>query len=103
MLAQSETLTFRKTMQAEPGAAYKAFTTAQGLRDWLCNAAEVEPRKGGRFYVWWDEGYYSAGTITELEADKALAFTWRGPTDPSPTEVRVSLAAGDGGTLVEIE
>src|SRR6476646_11075864 len=85
MVARSETLTFERTMGAEPREVYRAFTTAQGLRDWLCDAAEVDPRKGGRFYVWWDDGDYSAGTITDLTKDETLTFTWRGPTDHDPS------------------
>src|SRR5262249_24527549 len=43
------------------------------------------------------------GTISDLTKDEKLTFTWRGPGDHDPSEVHLSLASKDGGTLVEIE
>jgi uncharacterized protein YndB with AHSA1/START domain len=103
MLTQTDTLTFEKPVKAGAGEVYRAFTIAQGLRAWLCDAAEVDPRKGGRFYLWWDDGNYTAGTITDLARDESLAFTWRGPTDNAPSQVRVTLTPHDGGTLIKVE
>src|SRR5207253_8190086 len=67
------------------------------------NAAEVDARKGGRIYLWWDNGYYAAGAITSLARNESLSFTWQGKGEPSASEVRVSLAFQDGKTTVNIE
>jgi uncharacterized protein YndB with AHSA1/START domain len=98
MLTQLETLTFEQTVKAEPDEVFRAFTTPSALRDWLCNAAEAEPRKGGRIYLWWNEGYYTAGVFTELARPGSLAFTWRGPDDERASEVRVAISPAHGGT-----
>lgn len=101
MLTQEETMTFSRTVRAEPVEVFRAFTHRAALRDWLCNAAEVEPRVGGRIYAWWNSGYYTAGVFTQLEPGKSLAFTWRGPKDPSSSEIRVNIEPGaEAGTSV---
>lgn len=102
MLTQEETLTFERTVQASPSDAYHAFTSANALRSWLCNAAQVDPRKGGRIYLSWNNGFYTAGVFTDVQRDERLAFTWRGPDDPSPSEVQVTFEAQDGSTRVVV-
>jgi uncharacterized protein YndB with AHSA1/START domain len=96
-------ITVERDVAAAPGEAYRAFTNKAALQFWLCNSADVEARKGGRIYLWWDKGYYSSGIYTELERDKMVAFTWRGPGDPEATEVRVSIAPhGENGTHITL-
>src|SRR4051794_17824013 len=105
MLTQEETLTFERTVQAEPAEVYRAFIKPSILRDWLCNVADVEPRPGGRAYFWWNDGYFSSGTYTELNKDENLAFTWRGPEDPTSSRVRVTIepsGEGSGTSIVHI-
>lgn len=95
------TITVERNVGVSPAEVYRAFTNEAALRDWLCNAAEVEARTGGRVYLWWDRGYYSAGVFTALERNKSVVFTWRGPRDPEATEVRVELEqAENGGTHI---
>src|SRR5207249_10812787 len=98
MLTQTETLTFGATVQAEPSEVYRAFTNPSVLREWLCNAAEVDARKGGRIYLWWDDGYYAARTIMDLARNESLSFTWQGAGEASGSEVRVSFDSQDGRT-----
>src|SRR5438132_9818080 len=102
MATQHETLTFERTVHTSPSEAFHAFTHPTALRDWLCNAAEVDPRAGGCVYLWWNGGYYSAGVFTELRRDENLAFTWRGPEDPAASEVRVGFAPHDGKTTISL-
>jgi len=70
---------------------YRAFTAPGALRDWLCQAAQVDARKGGRIYLWWNQGYYTAGTFTDLAPNEFLSFTWQGPGEPAPTAVRIEF------------
>jgi membrane-associated protease RseP (regulator of RpoE activity) len=72
------------------------------LREWLCNIAEIDPQPGGRFYVWWPQGYYASGEFTELEPDETVVFTWMGKGEPAPTQIRVSIAPSDEGTAVTL-
>ena len=69
------------------------------MRDWLCNAAQVDVRKGGRIYLWWNNGYYTGGAFTQVQRYDSLSFTWQGPGEPT-SEVQVSLHAE--GTSTEI-
>src|SRR5436190_6710988 len=102
MLAQEQAVTFKRTVKAEPSEVFRAFTNRSALQDWLCNAAEVEARKGGRIYLWWNKGYHTAGVFTDLERDERLAFTWQGADDPAATEVRVELQASGESTTVSV-
>jgi uncharacterized protein YndB with AHSA1/START domain len=99
---QRQALTFEQKVQAQPADVYRAFTHTGALRDWLCNAAQVDGRAGGRIYLWWNDGYYTAGTFTQLARDESLAFTWRGPDDAAPSSVRVSLREEKGSTAVTL-
>lgn len=94
---------FERVIAAQPAEVYRAFTVEGALRAWLCDIAEVGPRPGGRFYLWWARGYGMSGTYTELAPNERLAFTWRGDSDASKSEVRIKLVPGDGGTRLTLE
>jgi len=100
---QRQSITTERTIAVPPAAVYRAFTNEIALRDWLCNAASVDARPGGRIYLWWNDGYYSSGVYTDLDRNKSVAFQWRGPSDALATEVRVALTPhGEGGTHVAL-
>src|SRR5262245_35260947 len=102
MVAQAEALTFQCTVPATPAAVFRAWTNAGALRDWLSDAAEADPRPGGRIYLWWNDGTYAAGTYTELRPDEGLTFTWQGPGAPQGSEVRVEIHPADAGSAVAV-
>jgi uncharacterized protein YndB with AHSA1/START domain len=98
-----QSIVSERTIPAPPAAVYRAFTNEVALRDWLCDAASVEARPGGRIYLWWDDGYYTGGIYTGLERNKSIAFTWRGPSEALATEVHVALTPhGEDATHVAI-
>ena len=100
---QAQQIILERTVAVAPNEVYRAFTNKIALQDWLCNTAEVEPRVGGRIYLWWDKGYHSSGTYTDLERGKTVSFTWRGPADPEATEVHVSFQPqGESATRVTL-
>jgi len=99
----SETLSFSQQVKTTPEIAYSAFTKATDLRDWLCNVATVVPRPGGRFYLWWESGYYTVGEFTAVNPEKKVSFTWFGRGEPAPTQVEVKFNAQDGGTLISLD
>src|SRR5438552_4698343 len=102
MLTQTKGITVERTVPATPKEVYRAFTVPSALGDWLCNAAEVDARKGGRVYFWWDSGYYTAGVFTSVAKDEGLALTWRGPDEPEASEVSVTISQQDGRTRVAV-
>lgn len=101
MLTQEGTLTLRRTVRANPTEVFRAFTNQAALRHWLCNAAQVEARKGGRIYLWWSDGYYVNGVYTGLAKGESVAFTWQGPGEAA-SEVRISFAPQGEGTDVTV-
>src|SRR5688572_15986802 len=94
-----QTLTFERKVRADPRDVFWAFTTAGALRNWFCDSAKVDARKGGLIYLTWNDDYYTSGEFTEFVLGESLAYTWRGPGDITPSIVHISLskdgAAGD--------
>jgi uncharacterized protein YndB with AHSA1/START domain len=99
----SETLRFDQAVKATPEQVYYAFTNATALREWLCDIASLDPRLGRRLYVAWNTGYYAAGEYLALDPGKCVQFSWQGRGEPGITQIKVSLDAQDGGTLVRLE
>lgn len=87
----------KRSIAAPAAALYQAFTNATALTGWLCDTATVQPQPGGRIYLAWNDGYYSAGEYLALEADKKVAFSWRGKDEPA-TIVEISLLDSQGKT-----
>jgi uncharacterized protein YndB with AHSA1/START domain len=96
------TLTFEKYIQAPPFLVYNAFTNASALREWMCDGATVAPHPGGRFYAWWNAGYYACGEFTKAEPNKSVAFTWQGRGQVASTEVQIEIGEKDRGTLLHL-
>jgi uncharacterized protein YndB with AHSA1/START domain len=101
MLTHAPTLSFTRTVTAPAADVYRAFLAPQALRDWLCDVAHINAWPGGPVHFWWEDGYYTAGTITDLAHDERLAFTWQGPGEP-PAIVRVDLAPRGAQTTVRV-
>lgn len=103
MATDSRTLTFERKIQATPVELYRAFTNATALREWLADVATTSPKKGGRFYIAWNDGYYTSGEFAALTPGEQVTFTWRGRDDPASTTVHVSMAPENGGTQLRLE
>ncbi|HVG00012.1 MAG TPA: SRPBCC domain-containing protein [Chloroflexia bacterium] len=99
---QGQETTYTRAVAAPVSEVYRAFTHPVALRDWLCDVAEVEPRMGGRFYLGWDNGHYTAGRYTELARNERVGFTWRGPGDAADSQVLVTLAQAAEGVTVTV-
>lgn len=95
-------LKFKLTVNAPASEVYRAFTRAMVLREWFCNAAQADPCKGGRLYLHWNSGYYTAGEFTTLVPNKKVAFTWQGRGEPGVTRVQVTLAEKEKRTVVNL-
>jgi len=99
----SQTFEFVKVVKATPSMAYSAFTNATAMKEWLCDIATVLPRAGGRVFLAWNSGYYTCGEYTALEPDRKVAFSWRGRSDPSASQVRVIIDQVNEGTRITLE
>jgi uncharacterized protein YndB with AHSA1/START domain/uncharacterized damage-inducible protein DinB len=101
-MAKKQELKFRQTIKAPPAEVFLALTNATALREWFCDTAEIEPRKGGRVYFAWNQGYYAAGEVTKFTPGKKLSFTWHGRGEPDHTQVEISVAPKKGGASVSV-
>lgn len=90
-------------VQAPLKFAYRAFTNATSIREWLCDVATVAPHQRGRMYLWWAGDFYSSGHYLELEENKRVKFRWYSSIDPAPTEVTVTFTEKDGGVNVRMD
>jgi uncharacterized protein YndB with AHSA1/START domain len=101
----AQLVSFKRTINASPAETYRAFVHATALRDWLCDAAQTEARKGGRVYFWWNSGVHASGTYTALEPGKKVAWEWHHSREPESTHITVSLAPGkvEGSTVVTLK
>lgn len=102
MATDTTTLTFTQQIEAEPTAVYNAFTDARLIRQWLCNHAQLDPRPGGRLYLYFQDGFYAAGEFTELASAEKLEFTWQGRQEPFVTTVAVMVTAVAAGTQIDL-
>lgn len=102
MAAKTQALNFKQAVNAPPAEVYRAFTNSTLLREWLCHAAQVDPRKRGRIHLWWNSGYYATGEFTALVPNKKIAFTWLGRGEPGATSVQVSIAEKRGASVVTL-
>ena len=93
MTTQAQEITLVRAIHASPSQVYKAFTTAQGWRDWCCETAEADASIGGRLHIY-TEGYHAYGEYMQLEQDRAVAFTWNGDGEP-PMRIQVLIDAQD--------
>ena len=98
----TKSLSYSQEIAAPVSHVYRAFTTAQGLQEWLGDVVEADPRVDGRLYIWWNQGYATGGTYVHLEENKIVAFTWQGIGEPALTRVRVLLEASGEMTKVTL-
>ncbi len=98
----AHTLTFKQTINTTPADVYRAFTSSTALRGWFSDVALADPRKGGRFYAGWNDGYYAAGEYVSCLPNKKVVFTWHGRGEPAPTRVQVAIAEKKGITTVTV-
>jgi uncharacterized protein YndB with AHSA1/START domain len=88
---------------AEPHEVFASLIEPEQLNRWIAKKAEVDPRVGGRYDFGWDHGPVK---ILELEADRALAYSWRHSWEddlgPESSVVRWELGGSSGRTYLTI-
>lgn len=98
--SSSQTLTLTRTIQASPQAVYRAFTTQSGWMDWIAHTSDIEPRVGGRLYLWEEKGPQWLGKYTALEKNRRVAFDLLAPLTG---HVEVTLTAENNTTRLTLE
>lgn len=84
-------LIFEQVINAPVDLIYRAFTSAVGLREWLCDVSTTNPTNDGWINLAWNNGYFASGKFTELISNKAVSFTWIGKDEPGWTQVDVVI------------
>ena len=83
---------------------FELWTKPEELVRWWPDAAELEPRVGGRLKLAFEGRGEVWGELTRFEPPKGLAFTWiRGVAPDVTTLVEVTIEdLGDGRSRVEL-
>jgi uncharacterized protein YndB with AHSA1/START domain len=102
MSTPKRTIKLEQLVEAPVSHVYRAFTNSTAMREWLSDLATLEARPGGRFYLWWNSGYYTAGEYTRLVTNKEVSFTWNGRGEPRPTQVTVTFKPKRKNTLIRL-
>ncbi len=90
---------FHRRLNRPLEKVWAALTVPERVADWLAKA-QIDLRIGGRFELYWEtHDDRMAGTITELDPPRVIAWTW--PSDQHPNSVvRWALEPdGDGCRL----
>jgi len=71
-------------LNCDVGQAFNFFTINEELESWLPEKAEIEPKVGGKYELFWDPQNREINStigckITSLEKNKFLSFEWKGP------------------------
>lgn len=79
-----EIIQIRKEIDCNLSLAFKFFTQNELLEEWLTIKAEVNPKVGGKFELFWDpedkENNSTIGCkITGIENERYISFEWKGP------------------------
>jgi uncharacterized protein YndB with AHSA1/START domain len=102
MTTKTQSLQFKQIIQAPAAEVFRAFTRSSAMREWFCDAAQADPRPGGRIYCWWYSGYYTSGEFTAVTPNKKVVFTWHGRGQPAATRATVTLAPKGSATRVTV-
>ena len=91
-------------IRAPPRRVFAAVSDPKWLVRWLCDRAELEPRKGGRYAVGWTDGPTHRGEIVEYRKGRriAMAWSWEGVTLRG-TVFRLTVTPSRGGTVLAVE
>ena len=74
------------TLSCGQAQAFEFFTRSDRLESWLTSHAEVEPKVGGRFELFWNPNDRANDStigckFTSVDKPKFVGFTWRGPKE----------------------
>lgn len=98
----TQEISLEQLINETPEAVYYAWTNEMALTQWLCQDARVAVQPHGRLYLYWPQGYHATGEYQQVEANKALAFSWRGKDEAHSSRVAISLTQVEDGTRVHL-
>ena len=78
---------------------WEALTDPERLADWFANEVDLELRPGGPASFRWDNGEERRATVTEVEPEERLAFTW----DDDGTRLTVVETTPAWSTAIDLQ
>jgi len=90
-------------IRAQPQAVFQAISEDRWLTKWLCDRAEIEPKKGGLYLLGWKDGPTHQGTILEFVPGQRISFAWSWPgVELAGTVFSLTVEAQEGGSLLRL-
>jgi uncharacterized protein YndB with AHSA1/START domain len=79
-------ISIKKELDCDINTAFKMFTDSKYLNEWLTEEADVNPKLGGKFELFWEPANKQINStigckITGIEKDKFISFDWKGPVE----------------------
>jgi uncharacterized protein YndB with AHSA1/START domain len=106
MTSETDTIRVERRIAAPPSAVYRYLTESSLWARWQGEAAELDPRPGGRFLVRMAEGQVVEGAYVALERDARVVITWGWQGHPrmpgGTTTVEFELVEDGAGTIVRL-
>lgn len=80
----SNVIHLKATLRCTADAAYAHFVDPALLVAWLTESAEVEPKVGGKYELFWEPDHRERNStlgcrVTAVEPSQLLAFEWKSP------------------------
>ncbi|MFX1324168.1 MAG: SRPBCC domain-containing protein [Promethearchaeota archaeon] len=74
----------REELNCDISTTFNFFTKVELLEGWLTEKADVEPKYGGNYELFWDPENPEINStigckITGIETNKFISFNWKGP------------------------
>lgn len=85
------------TLPSPREEVWEALTDPERLADWFANDVEIELRPGGGASFRWSNGEERHATVTEVDPERRLAFSWDDEGD-----VEFTLADAEDGTRLTV-
>jgi uncharacterized protein YndB with AHSA1/START domain len=86
---------------AAPERVYHAFTNKDELEKWFVTRAEIDPRPGGTFNLWWKDEHVP-GQIVKLDPPRQMIFTWDDGPESGVTTCTIDFIPESDGTLLRL-
>ena len=101
----AESVIVERTLKAPVTRVWKALTDVDQMREWYFDLKEFKPEVGFQFeFVVEHEGtiYHHLCRVTEVIAQKKIAYTWRYKGEPGDSLVTIELFAEGDNTRLKL-
>jgi uncharacterized protein YndB with AHSA1/START domain len=66
-------------IRAPPARVFRAISDPKWLVRWLCDHADLSPKKGAEYGLGWKDGPTHTGTVVDFRPGRRIAFSWMWP------------------------